>query len=91
MSPLTEQQAMEIARQAKLELPQTEAAFEALEKQFYEDILSTSIEQVDKRERLFMAIRVCRTVKGALLSAALHADIADMRTLVAETGLTRPQ
>jgi hypothetical protein len=88
---MTEEEALAIGRQAALELPQTELAFEGLEREMFEEMLLTAVEQVDKREKLFMAIRSLRGLKKALVRAARAAEVANYRAILAEeTSLIRP-
>ena len=78
--------AARIGAQAKIELEQTQRAFDGLEVILLEGIASSSPDEGAKRERLYAGINGLRRVRQALIIAASNTAVEDYRKVLVEAG-----
>jgi hypothetical protein len=80
-----------LAARSGAELALAGHAFDGLKEVLVEQIIETSFDQNDKRERLFVALKTLAMVREALEGAVAAGEVAKQyRDAIAVTGLTRP-
>jgi hypothetical protein len=83
-------QAIARGHRAERELELTRSAFERLKTAAIEEWTSTAMDQVAKREKLFIVVSTLDAVRTALLQVADDGKMASARQALAEANLIRP-
>lgn len=79
------------AKQAAVELVQTNHAFTQLEAALFAKMMASESEETAKRDSLFFAIKALRGAKAALMVAASGQHIDDYTQTLEEAGLIAPR
>jgi hypothetical protein len=81
---LTQEQRLERSSRAAVELSMTEEAFAELRLKIIEKWAATTTDQVETREKLFMAVHALDVVKKALIRVAADGQVLQHSAEVAE-------
>jgi hypothetical protein len=91
---MTDDEAIRLSNQAAQALELTDRAFSGLKEAITTELVETTFEQQEKRERLYVALKTLAMVRGALTDAVAAGDVArtqlEYRQVLATNGLTRP-
>lgn len=88
---MTEEEILLVAAKSSRELALVEHAFDGLKVAITDEMINTTFEQLEKRERLFVALKTLSMVRQSLEVAITAGEtVLSYRNAVAESGITRP-